>query len=82
MLAIVISTRESVTLITILTTAILIWQGWSLQDYNNEFIVILLDILQIKDLKTTNRDCKKANKQDIRYYSIDSNGQDNIQLPL
>ena len=25
---------------------------------------------------------KKANKQDIRYYSIDSNGQDNIQLPL
>ena len=37
-----------------------------------------LDILKIKDLKTTNRDCKKANKQDI----IDSNGQDNIQLPL
>ena len=25
---------------------------------------------------------KKANKQDIRYYSTDSNGQDNIQLPL
>ena len=41
-----------------------------------------LDILKIKDLKTTNRDRKKANKQDIRYYSIDSNGQDNIQLPL
>ena len=40
-----------------------------------------LDILKIKDLKTTNRDRKKANKQDIRYnYSIDSNGQDNIQL--
>ena len=28
------------------------------------------------------RDGKKANKQDIRYYSIDSNRQDNIQLPL
>ena len=41
-----------------------------------------LDILKIKDLKTTNRDRKKANKQDIRYYSIESNGQDNIQLPL
>ena len=41
-----------------------------------------LDILKIKDLKTTNRDCKKANKQDIRYCSIDSKGQDNIQLPL
>ena len=41
-----------------------------------------LDILNIKDLKTTNRDRKKANKQDIRYYSIDSNGQDNIQLLL
>ena len=41
-----------------------------------------LDILKIKDLKTTSRDRKKANKQDIRYYSIDSNGQDNIQLPL
>ena len=41
-----------------------------------------LDILKIKDLKTKNRDDKKANKQDIRYYSIDSNGQDNIQLPL
>ena len=37
-------------------------------------------ILKIKDLKTTNWD--QANKQDIRYYSIDSNGQDNIQLPL
>ena len=59
MLAIIFSTRESVTLITILTTAILIWQDWSLQDYNNEFIVILLDILKIKDLKTTKRDCKK-----------------------
>ena len=43
---------------------------------------IQLDILKIKDLKTTNRDRKKANKQDIRYYSIDSNRQDNIQLPL
>ena len=42
----------------------------------------ILDILKIKDLKTTNRDRKKANKQDIRYYSIDSNGQDNIQLSL
>ena len=41
-----------------------------------------IDILKSKDLKTTNRDRKKANKQDIRYYSIDSNGQDNIQLPL
>ena len=57
MMAIIISTRESVTLITILTTTILIWQGWSIQDYNNEFIVIL-DILNIKDLETTNRDCK------------------------
>ena len=27
-----------------------------------------LDILKIKDLKTTNRDHKKANKRDIRYY--------------
>ena len=43
--------------------------------------VAILDILKIKDLKTTNRDRKKANKQDIRYYSIDSNGQDNNQLP-
>ena len=59
MLAIIFSTRESVTLITILTTAILIWQDWSLLDYNNEIIVILLDILKIKDLKTTKRDCKK-----------------------
>ena len=41
-----------------------------------------LDILKIKNLKTTNRDRKKANKQDRRYYSIDSNGQDSIQLPL
>ena len=41
-----------------------------------------LDVLKIKDLKTTYTDCKKANKQDIRYYSIDSNGQDNVQLPL
>ena len=38
--------------------------------------------MEINDLKTTKRDCKKANKQDKRYYSIDSNGQDNIQLPL
>ena len=29
-----------------------------------------------------NQRFKKANKQDIRYYSIDSNGQDNVQLPL
>ena len=42
----------------------------------------LIDILKIKDLKTTNRDHKKANEQDIRYYSIDSNGRNNIQLPL
>ena len=41
-----------------------------------------LDILKIKDLKTTNRDRKKASKQDRRYYSIDSKEQDNIQLPL
>ena len=39
-------------------------------------------ILKIKDLKTTNRDSKKANKLDIKYNSFDSNGQDNIQLPL
>ena len=39
-------------------------------------------ILEIKDLKTTNRDHKKANKQDMRYYSVDSKAQDNIQLPL
>ena len=38
---------------------------------------MVLDILNIKELKTTNRDRKKANKQDIRYYSIDSNKQDN-----
>ena len=38
--------------------------------------------LKIKDLKATNRGRKKANKQDIRYYSIDSKGQENIQLPL
>ena len=41
-----------------------------------------LDVLKIKDLKTTNRDCKKANRQDKRYYAIDINGQDNIQLSL
>ena len=41
-----------------------------------------LDIFKIKDLKSTNRDHKKENKQDRRYYSIDSKGQDNIQLPL
>ena len=28
-----------------------------------------LDILKVKDLKTTNRDYKKANKQDMRYYN-------------
>ena len=44
--------------------------------------IYILDILKTKDLKTTDRDRKKANKQDIRYYSIDSNGQDNIQFPL
>ena len=38
--------------------------------------------IKIKDLKTINRDRRKVNKQDIRYYSIDSNEQDNIQLPL
>ena len=32
--------------------------------------------------QTFNRDHKKANKQDIRYCSVDSNGQDNIHLPL
>ena len=37
----------------------------------------VLHIFNIKDLKATNRDRKKANKQDIRYYSIDSIGQDN-----
>ena len=41
-----------------------------------------LEILKIKNLKTTNRDHKKANKQDMKYYSIDSKAQDNIQLPL
>ena len=30
----------------------------------------------------TNRNDKKVTKQDIRYYSIDSKGQDNIQLLL
>ena len=41
-----------------------------------------LDTLKIKDVKTTNGDCKKANKQDITYCSINSNGQDNTHLPL
>ena len=41
-----------------------------------------LEILKIKNLRTTNRDHKKANKQDMKYYSIDSKSQDNIQLPL
>ena len=41
-----------------------------------------IDILKIKDLKSTNRNFEKANKQDIRYYSINIKGQDNIQLPL
>ena len=45
-------------------------------------IVATRYILKIKDLKTTNRDYKKVNKQDIRYYSIDNNGQDDIQLLL
>ena len=44
--------------------------------------IVTIGILKVKDLKITNRDRKKANKQDIRYYSIDSNRQDNIQLPL
>ena len=35
-------------------------------------------VLKIKHLNTTNRDYKKANKQNLRYYSINSNGQDNI----
>ena len=35
-----------------------------------------------RTFKTTNKDCKKANKQDIRYYPIDSKEQDNIQFPL
>ena len=57
--------------------------SWSFNKvYKIHLVLYLLDILKIKDLKTINRDCKKANKQDIRYYSIDSNGQDNIQLPL
>ena len=33
-------------------------------------------------LKTINSDPKQANKQDIRYYSIDNNRQANIQLLL
>ena len=41
-----------------------------------------IDILKIKHTKSTNRNFEKANKQDIGYYSIDSKGQDNIQLPL
>ena len=41
-----------------------------------------LVILKIKDLKTTNRDRKKANKQDVTQYSIDSKVQDNIHLPF
>ena len=41
-----------------------------------------IGIFKIKDLQTTKRDHEIANKQDIRYYSIDSNGQDSIQLPL
>ena len=43
---------------------------------------VVLDILKIKRFKNFNKDHKKANKQDIRYYSIDSNRQDNIQLSL
>ena len=39
---------------------------------------VILDILKIQGLKTTNRDRKIANKQDIRYCSIDSNGLDNM----
>ena len=32
--------------------------------------------------KPKNRDRKKVNKQDVRYYSIDCKWQENIQLPL
>ena len=41
-----------------------------------------MDKLKIKDLKTTNTDCKNANNQDIRYYSIDSDGQDNYSVAI
>ena len=42
-----------------------------------------LDILKIKRFKNYKIGIvKKANKQDIRYYSIDSKEQDNIKLPL
>ena len=61
-------------------TASAMWESLATSELT--FHIYKLDILKIKDLKTTNRDRKKANKQDIRYYSIDSNGQDNIQLPL
>ena len=59
--------------------------SWVRSPYNAPALfhnVMILDILKIKNLKTTYRDRKKANKQNIRYYLIDSNGQDNIQLPL
>ena len=51
----------------------------SFQYHKFAFVIVgmekdIIDTLKIKDLKTTNRDCKKANNQDIRYCSIDSNG--------
>ena len=48
------------------------------------WVVKALQTRNIKNqkLKTTKRDHKKANKQDVRQYSIDSKVQDNIQLPL
>ena len=45
-------------------------------------VAILDSYIKNQGFKSTNRDCKKANKQDIRYCLIDSNGQDNIQLTL
>ena len=47
-----------------------------------QYSIPLTRYIKNQDLKTTNGDRKKANKQAIRYCSIDSNGQDNIQLPL
>ena len=38
----------------------------------------ILEILKIKDLKTTIRDCKTANKQDMRCHSTDNKAQDII----
>ena len=58
---------------------LLVWHG---QQKTKQTRCIKNHILKIKELKTTNWDCKITNKQDIRYYSTDSNGQDNIQLPI